>query len=190
MKSTLFALRRAALLLVALTSISLTMVSCNHEEDDAPYSDSKPLTAESQLVGSWEVPSENEYKEVYTITPTTFAAQGSYEGNELKVIYTNTANTQGYIYIKYTKAYESTTINPNDTSWTYSSWSNSWYRYSTSAPDVGKWYAISFKGLTSSSVQLSGAYGAKSSTATLEQAIDTFTVENGYFTTYSSCSKK
>ncbi|WP_147635005.1 hypothetical protein [Treponema pectinovorum] len=186
MKSTLFALRRAALLLVALTSISLTMVSCNHEEDDTPYSDSKPLTAESQLVGSWK----SSYGEVYTITPTTFASQGSYEGNELKVIFTNKANTQGYIYIKYTKAYESTTTNPNDASWTYSSWSNSWYRYSTTAPDVGKWYAISFKGLTSSSVQLSGAYGAKSSTATLEQAIDTFTVENGYFATYSSCSRK
>ncbi|WP_149554063.1 hypothetical protein [Treponema pectinovorum] len=176
MKSTLFALRRAALLLVALTSISLTMVSCNHEEDES-YGD---------IEGTWK----STYGEVYTITPTTFAAQGSYEGNELKVIYTNTANTQGYIYIKYTKAYESTTTDPNDASWQYSSWSNSWYRYSTTAPDVGKWYAISFKGLTSSSVQLSGAYGAKSSTATLEQAIDTFTVENGYFSGYSSCSRK
>ena len=50
--------------------------------------------------------------------------------------------------------------------------------------------AIAFKELTASSVSLSGAYGTVSSTSTLEEAISTFTIDNGYFTIYSECVKQ
>ena len=69
---------------------------------------------------------------------------------------------------------------------------NSDYSYSETAPDVGKWYAIAFKELTASSVSLSGAYNAsgKISAETLEEAISTFTIANGYFDNYSECVKQ
>uniref|UniRef100_UPI0023F7BCE2 hypothetical protein n=1 Tax=Treponema berlinense TaxID=225004 RepID=UPI0023F7BCE2 len=85
-----------------------------------------------------------------------------------------------YIYIKYTRAYCST----HSDSTTYT------YIYDEDAADVGKWYAIAFKELTASSVSLSGAYGTISSTSTLEEAISTFTIDNGYFSTYSECVKQ
>lgn len=186
MKSTLSALKKSALLLAVLATVTLGLVSCAHEEDDAPYSDYTTLTAQSTLIGSWEGYSG----EVYTITEKTFAAQNGYEGNELKVMYTNSAKTNGYIYIKYTKASETTTEDPHDESWTKDTYGYDWYRYSTTAPDVGYWYAIAFKDLTANSVKLSGAYGSVSSTDTLAEAIDTFTKENGYFEYFSNCSKK
>ena len=69
---------------------------------------------------------------------------------------------------------------------------NSDSSYSETAPDVGKWYAVSYKNLTSNSVSLSGAYKAdgKTSTQTLDEAKKEFTVENGYFDySYSECIK-
>ncbi len=63
--------------------------------------------------------------------------------------------------------------------------------YSDDAPDVGKWYAVHYKNLTSNSVSLSGAAktGGETSTKTLSEAIIEFTVENGYFSYYSECTK-
>ena len=97
----------------------------------------------------------------------------TYAGDSLVVRYTNEGQTAGYIYIKYTRA-----MNPD-------------YTYSETAPDAGKWYALSFKNLTSSSVSISGAYkqGGKTSAETLEDALVEFTVENCYFGSYSECVK-
>ena len=93
-----------------------------------------------------------------------------YTGNNVTV--DEISDTDGYIYIKYTKA-----MNPD--------WS-----YSADAPDVGKWYAISYTDLTEKTVKLSGAYKAdgKSACDTLEDAKKEFTVANGYFAKYSECS--
>lgn len=98
----------------------------------------------------------------------------TYAGNNLVVSYTNDEETAGYIYIKYTRA-----MNPD-------------FSYSETAPDVGKWYAIAFKDLTSSSLSLASAYkeGGKTSTENLEDAISTFTIGNGYFDIYSECVKQ
>ena len=62
---------------------------------------------------------------------------------------------------------------------------------SDTAPDVGKWYAVSYKNLKKDSVSLSGAFklGGKTSTETFKEAIQEFTVENGYFDYYSECTK-
>lgn len=164
MKSRSFAFRRAVLSLLALSVVLFNFASCKTEDDDPEY-------VNYSLFGSWT----STYSEVFTITTTSlsnaYGTSDCYAGDNLVVLYTNDDATAGYIYIKYTRAM------------------NSDYTYSESAPDVGKWYAVAFKDLTSSSVSLSGAYGAVSSTSTLEEAISTFTVANGYFASYSECAK-
>lgn len=124
------------------------------------------------LNGTWVSPAGASFSETYTITDTTFAVAGSYEGNELLI--RKTGDDSGYIYLKYTKSM------------------NTDYSYSESAPDVGKWYAVSYKGLTQNTIQLSGAYkaGGVTSKETLEEAVEEFTIENGYFAYYSSLVKQ
>lgn len=164
MKSTRFVFGRALAVLCALLFVSFGFMSCQ-QEDETEY-------VNYSLTGTWQ----SSYGEIFKITSTSLSNGGSwgdaYAGNNLVVSYTNDEETSGYIYIKYTRA-----MNPD-------------YSYSETAPDVGKWYAIAFKELTASSVSLSGAYGTVSSTSTLEEAISTFTIANGYFTTYSECVKQ
>ena len=166
MKSTRFVFGRALAVLCALLFVSFGFMSCQ-QEDETEY-------VNYSLTGTWQ----SSYGEIFKITSTSLSNGGSwgdaYAGNNLVVSYTNDEATSGYIYIKYTRA-----MNPD-------------YSYSETAPDVGKWYAIAFKELTASSVSLSGAYNAsgKTSTETLEEAISTFTIANGYFTTYSECVKQ
>ena len=119
--------------------------------------------------GSWG----NSY---YEISPYEVKNYGdtfdSYSGNSVYVI--QFSDTNGTIFIKYTKS-----MNPDNS-------------YSETAPDVGKWYAINYKDLTINTVKLSGAYKAsgKTSCATLDEAIQEFTIDNGYFAAYSSCQKR
>lgn len=131
------------------------------------------------LEGTWVNAYTGGY-ESYTITNDTFKSGGDYgygeyegyAGNNLVV--RTLDKTSGFIYIKYTRA-----MNPD-------------YSYSEDAADVGNWYAIMYSELTSSSVKFSGAYKADetTSTATLEEAIAEFTVENGYFASGSTCAKQ
>ncbi len=177
MKSTRFVFGRALAVLCTLLFVSFSFMSCQ-QEDETEY-------VNYSLTGTW-VNSYSGGTSVYKITSSTFDNSGtssyngttstydSYAGNNLVVSYTNDEATSGYIYIKYTRAM------------------NSDYTYSETAPDVGKWYAIAFKELTASSLSLSGAWleGGVTSTETLEEAISTFTVDNGYFDTYSECVKQ
>lgn len=164
MKSTRFVFGRALAVLCALLFVSFGFMSCQ-QEDETEY-------VNYSLTGTWQ----SSYGEIFKITSTSLSNGGSwgdaYARNNLVVSYTNDKETSGYIYIKYTRS-----MNPD-------------YSYSETAPDVGKWYAIAFKELTASSVSLSGAYGTVSSTSTLEEAISTFTIANGYFTSYSECVKQ
>ena len=222
MKKSIFSLR-IKLAFAALLITGFVFVGCKHpvNQDTEPVSDPKKtteqgekqqntsstpvaLTASDSLVGKWV----DAYNSVYEITVSDFKNYGegwsSYEGNELKVLYTNDEKTEGYIYIKYTKAYEAVYTEPtgeDKDTWIHipethyedhPDWDSPeyWYRYSATAPDVGKWYAISFKELTDKAVKISGAYGTKFSTDTLEEAIAEFTVEKGYFASYSDCAKQ
>ena len=181
MKSTRFVFGRALAVLCALLFVSFGFMSCQ-QEDETEY-------VNYSLTGTW-VNSYSGGTSVYKITSSTFDNSGtssyngttstydSYAGNNLVVSYTNDEETSGYIYIKYTRAYCSTHSDSTT------------YIYDEDAADVGKWYAIAFKELTASSVSLSGAYGTISSTSTLEEAISTFTIDNGYFSTYSECVKQ
>lgn len=156
----------------------LLAVSCDMAQEDEPPQEevqtSVYVDVPEKLIGTWESVTAT-YTESYTITKDTFSSKGFYEGNNAKVF--KTSETSGYIYMQYTKAgYQA----------------NSDWIYSESAPDVGKWYAVSYKDLTDSSVKLSAAYkaGGKTSTTTIDEAKTEFTIENGYFGLYSELPKK
>lgn len=176
MKSTRFSFGSAATFLGALlivVSLSFSLASCKTADDDNPLPQGiEELSADSPLIGKWK----DSYGSIYEISQTEFSNYGenynSYAGKNL-VISKSTDNS-GYIYIQYTRAAEKNGNYTTD---------------KTKAPDVGKWYSISFKELTNSSIKLSGAYGEKTSTETLEEAITEFTIENGYFASYSDCTK-
>ena len=164
-------------ILIAL-SLSIFLASCKTASDPKDFLPQgvEELSADSPLIGKWK----DSFGSIYEISQTEFSnyseTYDSYAGNNL-VISKSTDNS-GYIYIQYTKAY-------------CEQHSNLEYTYDNDAPDIGKWYAISFKELTNSSIQISGAYkyNAKTSTETLEEAITEFTIENGYFAYYSDCTK-
>ena len=176
MKSTRFSFGSAATFLgtlLVVVSLSFSLASCKTADDDNPLPQGvEELSADSPLIGKWK----DSYGSIYEISQTEFSNYGksyeSYAGNNL-VISKSTDNS-GYIYIQYTRA--------ADENWNYTT-------DKTKAPDVGKWYAISFKELTNSSIKLSGAYGEKTSTEKLEEAVTEFIIENGYFANYSDCTK-
>lgn len=161
MKNTKFSFNRAWLVLTALLMSALVAVSLTSCKSDDD---------DASIYGTW-VNKTDTYTETYKITETMFS-NGYYEGNNLTVI--ESSDSSGYIYIKYTKAM------------------NADWSYSENAPDVGKWYAISYKNLTDDTVSISGAYksGGATSTETLDEAVSEFTIENGYFGTYSDCTRQ
>ena len=157
-------------ILIAL-SLSIFLASCKTESDPKDF---LPL-------GKWQ----DSFGSIYEISQTEFSnyseTYDSYAGNNLVISITSNDFSSGYIYIKYTKAYCAEHSNLEEYK----------YTYDNDSPDVGKWYAISYKSLTASSIQISGAYkkGGETSTETLKEAMAEFTIENGYFSTYSDCVK-
>lgn len=150
-------------LAVFITVVSLCAFGCKTQPEEVSYSD---------IFGKWTDDSGS----IYEITEDSFKNYGegwsAYEGNSLEII-PNDDGKSGTIFLKYTVS-----MNPD-------------YSYSDTAPDVGKWYAVSYKNLTKNSVSLSGAFklGGKTSTDTFFEAIKEFTIANGYFDNYSECTK-
>ena len=177
MKSTRFSFGSAATFLgtlLVVVSLSFSLASCKTDDNN-----DDSLTSGIALIGKWK----DSYDSTYEISQNEFSNYGygydSYAGNNLVISITSNDFSSGYIYIQYTKAYCAKHSNLEEYK----------YTYDNDSPDVGKWYAISFKELTNSSIKLSGAYGEKTSTETLEEAITEFTIENGYFANYSDCTK-
>lgn len=172
MKSTRLSLLRAKAVLFALVSVlAFSFSACNVTTEPEVEHVYKQIDADDLLVGTWTGGS-TEWPESYTITNTTFESKGSYKGNNLVV--QKLDSTSGYIYIKYTVAM------------------NADWSYSETAPDVGKWYAISYKDLGAEKISISGAYKKDGATSceTLDEAVTEFTVDNGYFGKYSSCTRQ
>lgn len=174
MKSTRFSFGSAATFLgtlLVVVSLSFSLASCKTDDNN-----DDSLTSRIALIGKWK----DSYDSTYEISQNEFSNYGygydSYAGNNLVISITSNDFSSGYIYIQFTRA--------ADENWNYTT-------DKTKAPDIGKWYAISYKGLTASSIQISGAYkyDGKTSTETLEEAMAEFTIENGYFSTYSECVK-
>ena len=115
----------------------------------------------NRLLGTWENKQQT-YTETYIYDGINFDA-GSYKMKVKSIIWSSDAS--GIIYGRYTK-------NTNDSS------------------VVGKYYAVSFKDLTDTSISICGAYkDGKMSADSLVEAITEFTINNGYYGTYSSCKK-
>lgn len=172
MKSTRLSLLRAKAVLFALVSVlAFSFSACNVTTEPEVEHVYKQIDADDLLVGTWTGGS-TEWPESYTITNTTFESKGSYKGNNLVV--QKLDSTSGYIYIKYTVAM------------------NADWSYLETAPDVGKWYAISYKDLGAEKISISGAYKKDGATSceTLDEAVTEFTVDNGYFGNYSSCTRQ
>lgn len=142
-----------------------------------------PVDSNDAVLGTWTA-NENES---YGITQAGFVNE-AYEGNSLVVL--KTSDTAGTIFIKYTKVYDwdnGVTEDPHDDTYL-----NSWGKwYPLNEELIGKWYAISYKNLTSSSISISGAFKADGIKAadTLDEAVREFTIANGYFGSYSECTK-
>lgn len=130
MKNTKFSFNRAWLVLTALLMSALVAVS---------FTSCKSDDDDASIYGTWK----SSYGEIYDISTTELKNGGSwgncYAGNNLTV--RKISDSAGIVYIKYTRSiiYGSTD-------------------YSENAPDVGKWYAISYKNLTDDTVSISGAY--------------------------------
>lgn len=120
-----------------------------------------PYNDNSRLLGTWENPT---YKgETYIYDGITFTSSGSYKMKVKSIIWSSDAS--GIIYGRYTE----NTYNPSV---------------------VGKYYAVSFKDLTDTSISICGAFkGGKMAADSLVEAITEFTINNGYYGTYSSCKK-
>ena len=169
---TRFNLKKSSLLALLMLLAMFFAVSCDvtQEENNTDNSETSVfVNVPDNLIGTWEF--HGSWDESYTITKDSFT-NGYYAGNNEKVY--KTSENSGYIYIQYTKA------------------ANADWTYSETAPDVGKWYAVSYKDLTDSTIKLSGAYktDGKSATSTIEEAKSEFTIENGYFDFYSELTKK
>lgn len=122
-----------------------------------------PYNDNSRLLGTWEN-KQPTYTETYIYDGITFTSSGSYKMKVKSIIWSSDAS--GIIYGRYTEnTYDSSV--------------------------VGKYYAVSFKDLTDTSISISGAYKEKGKIATdsLVEAITEFTINNGYYSLYSSCKK-
>ena len=175
----LFSLKERITALLCVLLLAFVFTGCQDPNNAVIPAAEDEITVEfsalpEALKGTWT----SSYGEVFEITDTTLSNGGAwgdcYAGDNLKVVKTD--ETSGVIYIKYTRAATAS------------------FAYSTDpaeAPDVGKWYAVSYKNLTASSVELAGAYkeGGKTSTDTEVEAAKEFTVANGYFAAYSECTK-
>lgn len=170
MKSTRLSLLRAKAVLFALVSVlAFSFSACNVTTEPEVEHVYKQIDADDPLVGTW---TDGTKYGTYIITNTTFENVGSYKGNNLVV--QKLDSTSGYIYIKYTVSM------------------NADYSYSETAPDVGKWYAISYKDLGAEKISISGAYKEDGATSceTLDEAVTEFTVDNGYFGFYTSHTRQ
>ena len=123
------------------------------------------------LIGTWQGQDPKNPQEAYVFDGTSFSAEPStYSIEVLEISWTT--DTEGFFYGKY---------------------SSSW-----DANSVGKYYAVSFKGLTETDLSISGAWNRDPNDAnggvwtanTLEEAKSIFTIANQSFIQYTDCKKK
>lgn len=171
----MFSFKKSPVVIFSLVVVFIAafVTSCKEPE---------PALVSYNIQGNWV----SSWGEIYNITETTFDTGDtawSYAGDNLVI--EPLTNNSGYLYFKYTKAFCETHSDKSDPD------RNNWvYVYDADAADVGKWYAVYYKDLTETSVQISGAYGKVTSTETLEEAKKEFTVEKGYYAHFSECVRK
>ena len=150
---------------ITILSILILSVSCNKV---TPPDDGKLHKNHSLLIGDWLNLSTigSQYgEEKYIYDGQTFTSVNLYTISVEEISWTT--DTSGFIYGKYTEN-----------------------AYTPS--NVGKYYAVSFKDLTETTISIAGAYHSEygSSADSLNDAKANFTIDNGSFSTYSSCAKQ
>lgn len=150
-----------------LLTVLVLAVSCANTNPNDPTK-----TKEELLKQKWQDNDTTYGISQYHITDNKFDSLYNNSVNysiTIEKIAWNADNTSGIIYGKYT-------VNNNNPNY------------------VGKYYAISFKGLTDSAVSICGASkqladgSYDSSAETLDEAKTKFTEANGYFSYYSECT--
>lgn len=176
-------LKFSRLFAAAFVVACLAFTGCKPEADNPPAEEFVPeslrtLTETDGIVGTWI----SIFGEKFEITASQFknyyGSSECYVGDNLYLY--ELSEDSGIIYFKYTKA-----LCP-----THTDYVNDVYVYDSDAPDAGKWYAVYYSDLNGDTVNISGASGKESSCATLEKAVNEFTVQNGYFSWYSGCYKE
>lgn len=156
-----------------LLCIFLITVSCNVEDSG---------TEAFYLKGLFKC---TQYGDIYKITDDTFEAgynnNGEYERSYSGKIVVRPAASSGIIIIRYTSA-----LYYDEVAGRYKNTNNKYL-----APVIDNYYAIAYRNLTTMGVELSGAYkpGGVDCAMSASDAINEFTIENGYFSTYSVCDK-
>ncbi|MEI0524643.1 hypothetical protein R4K54_01810 [Brachyspira murdochii] len=150
-------------ILLTLITVLILAVSCaKNNPNDPTITDNANF---SKLQKTWQDTAYNTSQ--YVITDSKFdSLYNNSTSYSFDIKYISwTSDTAGIIYGQYT--------------------ANSY-----SPEVVGKYYAVSFKDLTDTTVKISGAYkyGGVSATDTLEEAKTTFTEVDGYFGVYSDCT--
>lgn len=163
----MFSFKKSPVVILSLVVVFIAafVTSCKEPE---------PALVSYNIQGNWG----SSWGEIYNITETTFDTVSSYAGDNLVI--EPLTNNSGYLYFKYTKALCSD----------HSDFGKYNFTYDTDSELVGKWYAVYYKDLTETSVQISGAAGSVTSTETLEEAKKVFTVEKGYYAVFSECVRK
>ncbi len=156
MKNLKFSRLFAAFAFVAI----LALAGCKQPEEETHYA----------IEGTWVCDDGQKFIITNSTLSNYWGETVGYAGDNLTVV--EISDTAGTIFIKYTKAFCSE----------HSDFDNFVYTYDEDAPDVGKWYAVSYQELTDESVKLSGS--SKPASETLEQAKIDHTSEKGAFAQY------
>ena len=170
MKNLKFSLLFAAIMFVAV----LGLTGCKPEPEVAePKTE---VAAPKAIEGTWV----SEYGEKYIISGTdydNFSNYGSADGSFYLYYSTNNVaiveidSTSGYVYGQFDDA-----------------------EHIGYGASVGQWYALYYFALTDKSVKLVQAYksGGKAGCASLDEAKEEYTIDNGYFpqASASACTKE
>jgi hypothetical protein len=144
----------------------LALAGCKQPDEETHYA----------IEGTWVCDDGQKFIITNSTLTNYWGESEGYAGDNLTIV--ETSDNAGYIYIKYTRSLDY----------------NSPTYYSENGEDVGKWYAVSYKSLTDTSVEIAGASnytnGGVSSCDTLEEAKEEFTIEKGYFETHDTFVKQ
>ena len=186
MKSVRFILNQAALIGTAafLFVSSIYFTSCKQDEDSSTDNsiNAEKLAADDPLIRVWSTG--------YSTISIAEDSLKDHETYKMKNLYVQKFDkTSGIIYGQYTYVLDwDKPENQKPEEGDYYESFGQWYPLNESL--IGKWYAVAYKNLSNNTISYSGAYKAGGSKAepTLAKAIKEFTIEKGYFSTYTDCT--
>ena len=162
MKNIKFSRLFAAMMFVAV----LSFAGCKQQPEEKHYA----------IEGTWVCADGQKFVITQSELKNYWGESDGYAGDNLVVV--EKSETAGTIFIKYTKAF----------CYAHSDFDNYIYTYDEDAPEVGKWYAVSYQELSGEKVKISGS--SKPASETLEQAKSIHTNDNGAFGQYDDFTRQ